>query len=108
VVLVVIGLLRQEVRYRYLGSIEKYLMKMEAVVYEGCDDDHPEGWERYYRRSGSPWNRHLRRAVWIVLLVGSSVIAWTGGLLPEAETSRNGGSVISAERTLPQQDDVRR
>ena len=84
VMLVVIGLLRQEVRYRYLGNIERYLMKIEEVAYKGWDEDYPEGWERYYRRRGSPWNRHLRRAVWIVLLAGSATIAWTGGLLPSS------------------------
>ena len=81
VMLVIIGFLRQEIRYRYLGSIEKYLMKIEAIIYQAHDENFPEGWERYYRRVGSPWNRHLRRAVWVILLVGSTVLAWNGGLV---------------------------
>lgn len=82
-ILVLIGWLRQEIRYKYIGSIETYLTRVEELVYGNRDTGQPEGWERYYRRSGSPWNRHLRRCVWIALLVGCCVLAWKGGLLPE-------------------------
>lgn len=79
IILTIIGFLRQEVRYRYINSMQQYLMKIELELYHGRAEQSPEGWENHFchvwRRL--PSFRYLRRLVWLVLLLGSLAVAVT-------------------------------
>lgn len=81
--LVLFGVCKQELRYRYIDVVEDYLRRMEKAVYGERDDI--KGWENDWKSKGSKGNRHIRRAVWALLFLATLVIAVNGPSLYEPQ-----------------------
>jgi hypothetical protein len=80
-VIALLGLLRYLARLKYVKTAEKYVRKLEERLRGGS---YPRGWEHFY--SGKlGWYTPIRIAYWVLLLAGTSFIAyakhWSPGLL---------------------------